>query len=292
MKKVGKTMIILNDFELETLLCEDVPYGDLTTTSLEIDDQLARITFATREHPLVVSCTEEAVRLCQLYGLEIDSFIKSGSFVGAQTVFLETHGKAIQCHRIWKSIQNLFDYTCGISTYTREIVLLARDINPDIVVATTRKTIPFTRKIAIKAVESGGGVAHRLGLSESILVFKYHRVFFPTDEAFGVALMRAKKANPEKKIVVEAEDIVQALKFASIGADILQLEKFSLIKLADATRILQSNFPHITLIATGGINAKNIAEYAATGVDMIVTSSPYNTQPADIKVKIEPFSKQ
>ncbi|MCI4406637.1 MAG: hypothetical protein JHC35_05025 [Sulfuricurvum sp.] len=54
-------MILLNDHELETLLAEDVPYGDLTTASLGIKDQCARITFATRERPLVVSCTEEAV---------------------------------------------------------------------------------------------------------------------------------------------------------------------------------------------------------------------------------------
>ena len=59
-------MIALTDYELETLLAEDVPYGDLTTTSLGITDQRARITFSTRERPLVVSCTEEAVRLCGL----------------------------------------------------------------------------------------------------------------------------------------------------------------------------------------------------------------------------------
>jgi len=282
-------MITLNDFELEALLAEDVPYGDLTTASLGITDQRARITFSTRERPLVVSCTEEAVRLCGLYGLEIDGFVKSGTLVPPKSIFLEAHGEAGNIHRIWKSVQNLIDYASGIATYTREAVLLARAINPDIVVATTRKTTPFTKKIAIKAVESGGGVAHRLGLSESILVFEYHRVFFPTDQAFGTALMRTKKANPEKKIVMEAEDIAQALKFASMGADILQLEKLPLSKLSDAVRILRADYPHITLIATGGISAKNIAEYASTGVDMIVTSSPYNAQPADIKVRIEPL---
>ena len=92
-----------------------------------------------------------------------------------------------------------------------------------------------------------------------------------------------------KKIVIEAADIAEALKFARLGADILQLEKFPLSKLADAVRILRTDYPHITLIATGGISVKNIAEYAATGVDMIVTSSPYSAQPADIKVRIEPL---
>ncbi len=281
-------MILLSDFELESLLAEDVPYGDLTTTSLGIGDRRARITFATRERPLVVSCMEEAVRLCGLYGLEIEGFVKSGTLIPPQSIFLEARGEAGNVHRIWKSVQNLLDYASGISTYTREAVLLARSVNPDIVVATTRKTTPFTKKIAIKAVESGGGVAHRLGLSESILIFDYHRVFFPAEEALAEALNHARKANPEKKIVIEAADIAEALKFARLGADILQLEKFPLTQLADAVRILRADYPHITLIATGGISAKNIAEYAATGVDMIVTSSPYSAQPADIKVRIEP----
>jgi len=282
-------MILLSDQELETLLSEDVPYGDLTTKSLGIDTQHARITFSTRDRPLVASCTEEAVRLCGLYGLEIDGFIKSGTLIPPKSVFLEAHGEAGNVHRIWKSVQNLLDYAGGIATYTREAVLLARSVNPDIVIATTRKTTPFTKKIAIKAVESGGGVAHRLGLSESILVFDYHRVFFPTDEAFATALHKAKITNPEKKIVIEAETLEEGLKFASMGADILQLEKMPLTKLSDAVRSIREQFPHITLIATGGISTKNIAEYASTGVDMIVTSSPYNAQPADIKVRIEPL---
>ncbi|MCK9372624.1 MAG: ModD protein [Sulfuricurvum sp.] len=280
-------MITLTDFELESLLAEDVPYGDLTTVSLGITDRRARITFATRERPLVVSSMEEAVRLCGLYGLEIDGFVKSGTLVPPNSVFLEAHGEAGNIHRIWKSVQNLIDYASGIATYTREAVLLARTINPDIVVATTRKTTPFTKKIAIKAVESGGGVAHRLGLSESILVFDYHRVFFPNDEAFAAALQTMKKTNLEKKVVIETENVDEALKFAAMGADILQLEKMPLTKLADAVREIRLIFPNIILIATGGISAKNIAEYAGTGVDMIVTSSPYSAQSADIKVRIE-----
>lgn len=283
------SLIFLSDYELEAILSEDVPYGDLTTASLGITDQRARITFATRENPLIVSCTEEAVRLCKMYGLEIRNSVSSGTYVLSNTIFLEAHGEAANIHRIWKSVQNLLDYAGGITSYTHEMVQKARSINPTIIVGTTRKTTPFTKKIAIKAVESGGGVAHRLGLSESILIFDYHRVFFPAEEAFSEALSKTKKANPEKKIVIEAGDIAEALKFARLGADILQLEKFPFSKLADAVKILRTDYPHITLIATGGISTKNIAEYASTDVDMIVTSSPYSAQPADIKVRIEPL---
>lgn len=280
-------MILLSDHELETLLAEDIPYGDLTTASLRITDQHARITFATRAYPLIISCTEEAARLCTLNDLTIQQCAPSGTAIAPNTVFLEAHGQAWRVHRIWKSVQNLLDYACGITTYTDELVRLAHSENANVAVGSTRKTAPFTKKIAIKAVESGGGIAHRLGLSESILIFEYHRIFFPNDEVFATALQKAKIGNPEKKIVIEAENLEDALKFARMGADVLQLEKFPLFQLTKAVDILRTQYPHISLIATGGINLKNIAEYAATGVDMIVTTSPYNAQPADIKVRIE-----
>lgn len=282
-------MILLSDNELQELLYEDVPFGDLTTSSFELDQQRTRMTFATREDSLVISCIEEAVKLCKMYGLDILMSVPSGTLIEPKTVFLEVQGAVQTVHSLWKTIQNLLDYACGVATYTQELVSVAKSLNPDIVIATTRKTIPFTKKIAIKAVESGGGIVHRLGLSESILVFEYHRVFFQTDELFNTAFKKLKKINPEKKVVVEVENLEDALKFASLGADILQLEKFPLDKLLSAVAVLHAQYSHIILMATGGINTKNIQEYAASGVDVIVTSSPYNASPADIKVRIEPL---
>ena len=282
-------MILLTDNELENLLSEDIPFGDLTTNSLGIQKQRARMTFATREDSLVISCSEEAVKLCKMYGLNIERFVPSGTVVTPLTVFLEVQGAAGTIHRVWKTIQNLLDYASGIATYTEKLVKSAQAVHPNVIVATTRKTTPFSKKIAIKAVESGGGIAHRLGLSESILIFEYHRVFFPTDDLFVKAFHKLKKSNPEKKIVMEVENLEDAIKFALMGADVLQLEKFPLPILSDAVKILRTQFPHIMLMATGGITLKNIQEYAACGGDVIVTSSPYNASPADIKVRIEPL---
>lgn len=280
-------MILLNDNELQTLLHEDVPFGDLTTKSFGIDAQQARMSFATREEALLLSCTEEAVRLCQMHGLELIHTVASGTLVAKQTIFLEVQGAAGAIHRVWKTVQNLLDYASGVATYTHNLVTIAQAVNPDIVIATTRKTIPFSKKVAIKAVESGGGIAHRLGLSESILIFEYHRIFFPTDALFSAAFTKVKKTNPEKKIVIETENIQEALHFAALGADVLQLEKFPLLELAECVQVLRAKYPHLILMATGGIKLSNIKEYAQCGVDVIVTTSPYNAQPADIKVRIE-----
>ena len=282
-------MILLTDNELENLLYEDIPFGDLTTSSLGISDQRARMTFATREDSLVISCSEEAVKLCKMYGLDVERFVSSGTVVAPLTIFLEVQGAAGVIHRVWKTIQNLLDYASGIATYTEKLVKSAQAVHPNVIVATTRKTTPFSKKIAIKAVESGGGIAHRLGVSESILIFEYHRVFFPTDDLFVKAFHKLKKSNPEKKIVMEVENIQDALKFALMGTDVLQLEKFSPSLLRDAVATLRTKFPHIMLMATGGITLKNIQEYAKCEVDVIVTSSPYNASPADIKVRIEPL---
>ena len=280
-------MILLNDNELQNLLNEDVPFGDLTTSSFGIDRQRARMSFASREKALMLSCTEEAVKLCKMHNLDIIQTVASGTFVEKETIFLELQGEAGTIHRLWKTIQNLLDYASGVATYTHQLVTIAQSVNPEIVIATTRKTIPFTKKIAIKSVESGGGIAHRLGVSESILVFGYHRVFFSTDELFAQAFVKVKRSNPEKKIVVEVENLEEALQFASLGADILQLEKFPIKELSKSVLILRAKYPHILLMATGGIMLSNIKEYASTGVEVIVTTSPYNAKPANIKVRIE-----
>lgn len=282
-------MILLNDNELQALLNEDVPFGDLTTSSFGIDFQHARISFATREEPLLLSCTEEVVKLCKMHDLDIIQTVDSGTLVEKETIFLEVQGAAGTIHRIWKTLQNLLDYASGVATYTHNLRTIAQSVNPDVVIATTRKTIPFTKKIAIKSVESGGGIAHRLGVSESILVFEYHRIFFSTNELFAQAFAKVKRSNPEKKIVVEVENLEEALQFASLGADILQLEKFPIRELSESVTILRAKYPHILLMATGGINIANIKEYASTGVEVIVTTSPYNAKPADIKVRIEPL---
>lgn len=110
-------MITLNDQELKALISEDVPYGDLTTKSLGIDAQRARIIFATRDRPLVASCTEEAVRLCELYGLEIDGFIKSGTLVPPKSIFLTATG-GISVKNIAKYASTRVDMIVTSSPYS------------------------------------------------------------------------------------------------------------------------------------------------------------------------------
>ena len=276
----------ISDAELEAILQEDIGYGDLTSQALGLEIQRGVMRFVSRSEILVLALMPEAARMCQLLGLEIVSVQKSKTLVKKGELLLEVRGEASALHKAWKSVQNLLDYGCGIATYTHELVTKAKENNADIVVATTRKNPPYLKKIALSAVRAGGGIAHRINLSETLLIFGHHRTFFQSNEALEEAVQKVKKQNPEKKLVIEAKSSLEALAFAKMGADALQLDKFSLEDLAHTSQALRAYNSKIKIIATGGITKENVQSYAALDVDMIVTSSPYFAKPADVKVEM------
>ena len=122
-----------------------------------------------------------------------------------------------------------------------------------------------------------------MGLSESVLVFDQHRVFIAD---FEKRLTEVKKADPERKIAVEAADIHEGLSFAAAGADIIQCEKFSVETLTEFVTQAKREFPQLIISAAGGVNAANARAYAQTGVDFLVTTWPYFGKPADVKMQI------
>lgn len=79
----------------------------------------------------------------------------------------------------------------------------------------------------------------------------------------------------------------EAVQFAHSGADIVQCDKFSPEQVGEVVRALNGHQQRPVLIATGGIGDRNIADYARTGVDVIVTSAPYTAPPLDVRVSIE-----
>lgn len=274
-------MIVLSDAALAALLAQDVPYGDLTTESLGLAGRPARIRFAARG-AMVLAGTEEAARLIALAGGTVHSLRPSGTAVEAGAAFLEGSGPADALHRAWKVAQTLVEYASGIATRARRIV----DAAPGVTVACTRKNFPGAKDLSVKAVLAGGAVMHRLGLSETLLVFPEHRAFLSGPPEAWIADLRRKA--PEKKIVVEAASVEEALALARAGADVVQLEKLppeAARAVVEGTRGLS---PAPVVAAAGGVNEENAAAYAAAGCPLLVTSAPFFGRPADVKVTLEP----
>jgi molybdenum transport protein len=277
---------MIDDDALRRLLAEDVPYGDLTTGLLGIGDRPGRIVFAART-PMVTCATEEAARLFQLGGATLCAeIVPSGQPVPAGRVLLAADGSAGALHAVWKVAQVLVETMSGIATATRALVDQARAVNPAVCVACTRKSFPGTRALAVRAILAGGAVPHRLGLSDSILVFAEHRAFLPAGGAEADWIGRLKAAAPERKVAVEVTTADQALAFATAGADIIQTEKFTPEAVRALAERLRIAAPAVVLAAAGGIDQDNAAAYAQAGARVLVSSAPYHAKPAEVQVSL------
>jgi len=275
------------DSDIERFIEEDVPYGDLTTYLLGIGGKRGKIMFKTREET-TLCCTEEAARLLDKVGAHTTRMLASGTFVPPGTEFLEAEGTAEALHTGWKVALNLLEYASGVASRTARIVKAARTVNPDITVVTTRKSFPGTKRIVIKAIVAGGAIPHRLGLSETILIFKQHTAFMGGLEEFLKTIPELRARAKETKIIVEADTAAEAVQIARHGADVVQVDKVKPDALAALVKQVRAINPAIEVSAAGGINETNITEYAAADVDIIVLSSVYFGKPADIGVSISP----
>lgn len=277
-------------FETSTLdawLAEDLGIFDLTSTLLEIGTQPARISWVARQ-PMTLACTEEVARMATMRGGSVADCLPSGRRVTPGTEIVSVQGAAQALLDCWKVGQNLLEYACGVATRTRAMVDVAALVNPDVGILTTRKHPPGLRRVAQKAALAGGAFPHRLGLSETVLVFPQHRALMPGGwKDVRQALARHRRHLAEKKIVIEANSYEDAREAARCGADVVQFDKVQPAQLTQWCPRLRTEWPHLRLLAAGGIRPDNAATYAATGVDALVTSSLYFGPPADIGVRIE-----
>ena len=269
----------LSDTRLAALLDDDVPCGDLTTESLGIGESPGRLRMSARG-AMTLCAVEEAARVLELCGTTVVVRATSGSCVGEDGAILDAAGSAGSLHRGWKLAQTLIEWASGIASAAAAVVQAAGGVP----VACTRKHVPGAKALAVKAVRAGGAIVHRLGLSETLLVFPEHALFLTEPPADTVA--RLHRAQPEKKIVVEVGTLAAALHWAAAGVDGLQLERFAPRELADCRRALDARTEsrRLLLLAAGGVRPDNAAAYAAAGADVLVTSYPYTATPRDVRV--------
>ena len=166
---------------------------------------------------------------------------------------------------------NFISHLSGIATHVAEWVRVA---DGRCEVWDTRKTLPAYRQIQKAAVRAGGGVNHRMSLSEAAMLKDNHLVGL--DIAAGVAALREQW--PDKTVEVEADTVEQAKQAVAAGVDVLMLDNFEPGSLAAAVVELGSyatteDLPLPKLEASGGITLETLDAYASTGVDFVSSSS-------------------
>ena len=283
-------IIRISDARLEELIAEDVPYIDLTTHILGIGDKAGTMEYYTRED-CVLCCTEEVARMAAMLNLEVEWFEPSGAKVKAGQSFMRVSGTAANLHLLWKVGLNMFDHYSAVATKTRKMVDAAHGANSQCEVLTTRKSTPGNKDLLTKAIVAGGAFPHRMGLSETVLVFDNHTKFMTAPsgatglDAFIELLPQIRRRCIEKKLFVEA-NAEDARRLVKVGVDGIQFDKVPVTELTALVEELHGIDPHVSLVAAGGIRPDNAAEYAATGVDGLVTTSCFTAKPVDMSVKM------
>jgi molybdenum transport protein len=270
--------------ELESLLRDDVPHGDLTTAALGIDADPATMTFSARD-AMTVALVEDAAAIIEIAGGRVELLARSGQMLQPGAAILSAHGPAGALLRSWKVAQTLIEVWSGVATVARDIVFAAHAVAPDVAVACTRKNVPGTKTFAVAAIRAGGATMHRLGLSETVLVFPEHLAILG-DLSLTDIVARLRRVAPEKKLVVEVKSINEALAAANAGFDVVQAEKFEPPEISDLVTRLSARPGRPVVAAAGGINASNAAAYAEAGADVLATSAPYMARPRDVQVRI------
>lgn len=277
-------MLRISDARLDSLIAEDVPYIDLTSAVLGIGEERGEMEFFTRED-CVLAGSEIVKRIARKLGCEIVFATDSGERVAAGESFMTVHGAAADLHTAWKVCLSTFDHLSAVATKTRLMVDAAHAVNPRCEILTTRKSMPGVKDLLTSAVMAGGAFPHRLGLSETVLVFDHHLTFFGGFDAFVQQLPTIKSHCVEKKLFVEA-DANQARILAHAGVDGVQLDKIPVEELTPLVVELREIDSRLTLIAAGGVNVQNAGAYAATGVDGLATTAPFSAKPLDMSVRM------
>ena len=277
-------MLRIPDARIDGFIAEDVPYIDLTCAVLGIGDEPGEMDYFTRED-CVLAGVEPVERIMAKLGCQVVSAAADGDRVMAGETFMSVRGRSGDLHAAWKACLNMFDHLSAVATKTRAMVDAAHAENPRCEVLTTRKSMPGAKDLLTGAVMAGGAFPHRLGLSETVLVFDHHLAFFGGFDAFVEQLPVVKARCIETKLFVEAS-AEQARVLARAGVDGLQLDKIPVDELESLVKELRGIDPWCVLIAAGGVNVGNAGAYAATGVDGLATTAPFSAKPLDMSVRM------
>jgi len=247
-------------------LKEDIGKGDITTDFF-VSEALHASGRIVAHEPAVVAGTATAAKIFRMIDPATDIQIvhPDGEAVVAGDIVIEVRGLARSILKAERVALNFLQRLCGIATLTRQFVDAVG--NHPAKILDTRKTTPGLRVLERAAVVAGGGVNHRSGLFDMVLVKDNHLAALGGLSGFADQIRRLRKERPDVRIEVEADDLEQARTFVEIdGIDVILLDNMEPAQIREALALRRNN---IKFEASGGITLKNVRRIAATGVDYI-----------------------
>jgi len=274
-------------YDLETTvrqaLAEDTGGRDVTADAVVPQGRRGRARIVQKQPGIVFgfAAARETFRLCGIEDLE--QLVIEGQWrdqVPAEIAF--TAGPAASLLAAERTALNFLSHLSGIATLTARFAEAVAGTGARIL--DTRKTTPGLRHLEKQAVAAGGGVNHRMGLYDAILIKENHVAL-----AGGLeAAVGAAKATA-MAVEVECRDLVEVRTALAVGADRILLDNMAPADLREAVALRDAAGTGVELEASGGIDLATVLEVAETGVDFISVGALTHSAPAlDLSMLVEP----
>ncbi|MEV6606416.1 carboxylating nicotinate-nucleotide diphosphorylase [Kutzneria sp. NPDC051319] len=261
---------------IKTALAEDLRYGpDVTTLATVPSESIAVGSFTPRKAGVIAGVPAALAVLDEVTDYEVVAKVEDGSRLAAGEPALVVRGPVRGLVTAERTALNLLCHLSGIATATAAWVEVIAGTG--CAVRDSRKTLPGLRLLEKYAVRCGGGVNHRLGLGDAILIKDNH---VQAAGSVTAALVAARSYAPELTCEVEVDTLDQLDEALAAGAELVLLDNFTPADCAEAFRRTKAAGTGTLLEASGGLTLDVARAYAETGVDYLSVGGLTHSSPA------------
>ena len=272
---------MLKEEFLRAMVAEDLGRGDLfsrISTSREIRS------YIIAKSDGVFAGEEYVETFAKMYGLRLQWEIHDGQAFskGQKLLFISGDSKTILS--LERSILDMVLHASSIATLTAQYVKAIEGTGVKLL--DTRKTRPLLRVFEKYAVRCGGGINHRMGLDDCLMLKDTH---LKTIDDLTVFMQEVRQKIPfTSKVEIECETLEMAQKAMRAGADIVMCDNMSIAQTEEVVAYRNEAYPHILLEASGNVNLESIKAIAKTGVDAISSGALiHQSHWIDLSMKVE-----
>ena len=277
-------MKIVSDFLIKLALAEDIGPGDITTRAIVPKERSAKAVFLAKEDGVIAGLELAAETFRHLNRkIKFLAGVKDGDYVKKGKIVAAVIGPAAAIITGERVALNFLQHLSGIATLTDQYVSKVQGPTSKVRILDTRKTIPGMRQLEKYAVKMGGGVNHRMGLHDAVLIKDNHiRIAGGVKKAVeGVR----RHYRGGKAIEVETKTMAEVKEAIRVKADRILLDNMGIKEMARAVKLCKK--ARIKTEASGGVNLNNVKAIAKTGVDYIsVGALTHSAKALDISLKI------
>jgi nicotinate-nucleotide pyrophosphorylase (carboxylating) len=262
---------------IRAALAEDIGHGDFTTRAIVDENIPGQALIVVKENGVLagIDIFKKTFSLLDK-DVQFESHFKNGDRIKVNDTVIKIDGTISSILRGERTALNFMAHLSGISSLTAKYVDSVKGTGAKI--TDTRKTTPLLRDLEKEAVRMGGGVNHRMGLYDMILIKENHiEAAGSIQNAVNLCRQYLFDNQLNSKIEVETTNLTQVREAVSCSVDQIMLDNMNLIKMREAVEIISGKS---VVEASGGVSLETVRAIADTGVDLISIGALTHSAPA------------